>query len=283
MGWVLNPVFKAYVQWHLATRTVRIRTHEQARRESFKWRSLKTKPKPEELERIRPIRRRAGTRTGLPRVTPAYRKRQISKIAKRVRHDRDEEFRAEGYPVEDTSSDEVIDEDVAVYAPYSLKELLQIEKNLDVRSGVLDEIIDLANLHIYLNECDQSFPSRKIRRKELLRLQKQMERLQKQMEKTGFAIDGISCFEQSKYLLSKMVPSEPPEPKKGGADQDLGFDYFIRGLIKLWRTQKGKSRGYIAFIEACLYPLPTKKAKDYYRFPYRLRKKISRIIKEQQL
>ena len=211
-----------------------------------------------------------------PRVTPAYRERQISKIAKRARHDRDEEFRAEGYSVEDTSSDEVIDEDVAVYVPYSPKELLQIEKNLDVRSGVLDEIIDLANLYVCLKKCDQSFPSRKIRRKELLRLQKQM-------KKTGFAIDGILCFEQSKHLLSKMVPSEPPEPKKGGADQDLGFDYFIRGLIKLWRTQKGKQHGCTAFIEVCLYPLPTKKAKDYYKSPYALRKKISRIIKEQQL
>ena len=208
-----------------------------------------------------------------PRVTPAYRKRQISEIAKRARHDRDEEFRAEGFPVENTSSDEVIDEDMAVYVPYSPKELRQIEESLDVQSGVLDEIIDLANLYVCLNKCDRNFPKRNIRRKELLRLQKQM-------EKTGFAIDGIACFEQSKRLLSQMFS---PEPKKGGADQDLGFDYFVRGLINLWRTQKGKQLGLRAFIEVCLYPLPTKKAKDYYKSPNTLRRKISRIIKEQQL
>ncbi len=106
-----------------------------------------------------------------PRVTPAYRKRQISEIAKRARHDRDEEFRAEGFPVENTSSDEVIDEDMAVYVPYSPKELRQIEESLDVQSGVLDEIIDLAISYVCLIKCDRYFPTLMFRRNVLLRLQ----------------------------------------------------------------------------------------------------------------
>ncbi len=266
MGWILNPEFKAYVQWHLATRTVRLRTYEQARREAFKWRHPKIKPEPEELERTRPMRRRAGTRTSLP-----FSFRELHCFVRALGLERKEvrEVLEELIELASENRKEV---------PYSFRELLGFARTLNLKSDevrdTLGEIIDEAELYVYLDKHNKAPPP-------AAEVRKDLSRLQQNLEKTEYLFAVIEEYEKLKGHVRDRLAEPLPT---GGRQGDLAFHRFVKKLSAIWEAHRSDIDGRREFVENCLRPLATKKAEAYRCDvnPGSLRRQISRIFPRQK-
>ncbi len=266
MAWILNPEFKAYVQWHLATRIVRLRTYEQARRETFKWRYPKIKPEPEELERTRPMRRRAGTRTSLP-----FSFRKLRDIV-----------RASGLKRKEVR--EVLEELIELASenrkegPYSFRGLLGFARTLNLKldevRGTLGEIIDEAELYVFLDKHNKAPPPAAEVRKDLFKLRESL-------GKTEHLFAGIEEYEKLKgHVRDRLAEPLPPRGRQG----DQAFHRFVEKLSAIWEAHRSDADGRREFVGNCLYPLVTKKAEAYRDDvdPDSFRRQISRIFPRQK-